>query len=427
MDKFYVEGGVPLQGQLTPSGNKNEALPVLAATLLTEQTVRLRNVPEILDIATMRELLVSLGARVEPCGDHAYEFEARSILGHAPEFTKAARIRGSFLLAGPMLARFGQISLPVPGGDQIGLRPVQTHLLALRDLGARIDVEGGIYRMTTDGLKGTAIQLDEASVMATENAVMAAVLAEGETEIYNAACEPHVQGLCRLLVRMGAHIDGIGTNCLRIQGVSTLNGADYAIQPDHIEVGSFIGLAAMTRGEICIKDAGVEHLRMVRLMFERLGVTTRIEGNDLWVPGEQDLLVRPDTPGGIPKIDDGPWPAFPADLTSIMTVTATQSRGAVLIFEKMFESRLFWVDKLISMGAQIILCDPHRAVVSGPSPLHAAKVTSPDIRAGMSLLLAALTAQGTTEIGNVSQIDRGYECIEHRLNAVGARIRRVKE
>jgi UDP-N-acetylglucosamine 1-carboxyvinyltransferase len=427
MDKFFVEGGHPLSGTLTPSGNKNEALPVLAATLLTDQTVRLRNVPEILDIAIMRELIASLGASVSAQGDHTFEFQARNILGHAPEFTKATRIRGSFLLAGPMLARFGEVSLPVPGGDRIGLRPVQTHLLALEELGAQIRLEGGIYRMQTDGLKGTCIQLDEASVMATENAVMAAVLAEGQTEIYNAACEPHVQGLCRLLVQMGAKMEGIGSNRLQIQGVSSLQGADYAVQPDHIEVGSFIGLAAVTRGEIRICNAGVEHLRMVRLMFDRLGVTTKVEGDDLLVPGDQELVVRPDTPGGIPKIDDGPWPAFPADLTSIMTVTATQSRGAVLIFEKMFESRLFWVDKLISMGAQIILCDPHRAVVSGPAALHGAEVSSPDIRAGMSLLIAALGAKGTTEIHNVSQIDRGYERIEERLSTIGARIRRVKE
>ena len=428
MQKFIVEGGISLSGSITPSGNKNEALPVLAATLLAQEPVIINNVPDIIDIAIMRELLISLGVIIQKIDNHTFRFDSRHLLSTVPDSGQAKRIRGSFLLAGPLLARCNSIDLPAPGGDRIGLRPVQTHLLALEILGAKISLsEEGLYQMRSKSLKGTDIYLDEASVMATENAIMAAVTAEGKTSIYNAACEPHVQGLCHFLVMLGAAIDGIGSNLLIIEGVPKLAGGDYTIQPDHTEVGSFIGLAAVTGSELRIKNAGIEYLRMTRLMFEKLGVETLVEGNDLLIPKKQELAVQKNIPGGIPKIDDAPWPGFPADLTSIMTVVATQCTGAVLIFEKMFESRLFWVDKLIEMGAQIILCDPHRAVVSGPTQLKGARVSSPDIRAGMALLIAALGAKGTTEIHNIEQIDRGYEKIDQRLKALGAKIQRVNE
>ena len=428
MQKFIVEGGFPLSGSITPSGNKNEALPVLAASLLAHEPVTIHNVPDILDIAIMRNLLVSLGVKIKQIDKHSFRIDSNHLRATILESEQAKLIRGSFLLAGPLLARRKSIDLPAPGGDRIGLRPVHTHLEALEKLGAEITLnENGLYQMRSNGFKGTAIYLDEASVMATENAVMAAVTAEGKTSIYNAACEPHVQGLCHFLVILGASIQGIGSNLLIIEGVQKLRGGEYTIQSDHTEVGSFIGLAAVTGSELRIKNAGVKYLRMTRLMFEKLGVEIKIEGNDLLIPKKQKLTVKKDITGGIPKIDDSPWPGFPADLTSIITVVATQCSGAVLIFEKMFESRLFWVDKLIEMGAQIILCDPHRAVVSGPTQLKGARVSSPDIRAGMALLIAALGAKGTTEIQNIDQIDRGYENIEQRLNDLGAKIQRVIE
>ncbi len=428
MQKFIVEGGISLSGSITPSGNKNEALPVISATLLAKEPVTLHNLPDILDIAIMRDLLVSLGVEVKQIDKHTFSFDSSHLQSTVPDLEQAKQIRGSFLLAGPLLARKNSIDLPAPGGDRIGLRPVHTHLLALEKLGAKISLDKkGLYKMRTAGLKGTDIYLDEASVMATENAVMAAVTAQGKSSIYNAACEPHVQGLCHFLVKLGAKIEGIGSNLLIIEGVKSLAGADYTIQPDHTEVGSFIGLAAVTRSELRIKNAGVKYLNMTRLMFEKLGIEIQVEGDDILIPKKQKLCVQKEVQGGIPKIDDSPWPGFPADLTSIMTVVATQCSGAVLIFEKMFESRLFWVDKLIEMGAQIILCDPHRAVVSGPTPLNGARVSSPDIRAGMALLIAALGANGITEIHNIDQIDRGYEKIDERLNALGARIKRVNE
>ena len=428
MQKFIVKGGFPLSGSITPSGNKNEALPVLAASLLAHEPVTIRNVPDILDIAIMRNLLVSLGVKIKQIDKHSFRIDSNHLRATILESEQAKLIRGSFLLAGPLLARRKSIDLPAPGGDRIGLRPVHTHLEALEKLGAEITLnENGLYQMRSNGFKGTEIYLDEASVMATENAVMAAVTAEGKTSIYNAACEPHVQGLCHFLVILGASIQGIGSNLLIIEGVQKLRGGEYTIQSDHTEVGSFIGLAAVTGSELRIQNAGVKYLRMTRLMFEKLGVEIKIEGNDLLIPKKQKLTVKKDITGGIPKIDDSPWPGFPADLTSIITVVATQCSGAVLIFEKMFESRLFWVDKLIEMGAQIILCDPHRAVVSGPTQLKGARVSSPDIRAGMALLIAALGAKGTTEIQNIDQIDRGYENIEQRLNDLGAKIQRVIE
>jgi len=428
MQKFIVDGGVQLSGSITPSGNKNEALPVLAATLLAQEPVILKNLPNILDIFIMLELLVSIGVDVKKIDKHTYSFNSSRLLSTNPDPNKAEKIRGSFLLAGPFLARKQSIDLPAPGGDRIGLRPVNTHIFALEKLGTSVTLtQNGLYRMRTSGLVGNEIYLDEASVMATENTIMAAVTAKGKTTIYNAACEPHVQGLCNFLVMLGASIKGIGSNLLVIEGVDELSGGNYTIQPDHTEVGSFIGLAAVTKSEIKIENAGVEYLRMTCLMFKKLGVEIIIDGNNLLIPKNQKLTVLENISGGIPKIDDSPWPGFPADLTSIMTVVATQCKGAVLIFEKMFESRLFWVDKLIEMGAQIIICDPHRAVVSGPTPLKGARVSSPDIRAGMALLIAALGADGTTEIQNIDQIDRGYENIDQRLKNLGAKIERVSD
>jgi UDP-N-acetylglucosamine 1-carboxyvinyltransferase len=339
----------------------------------------------------------------------------------------ARRIRGSLLLAAPLLARSGSVTLPAPGGDRIGLRRVDTHLLVLSRLGARIEeTSGRQFRFTLPGgrFRGAHIFLDEASVTATGNAVMAAALAEGTTVVENAACEPHIQGLCRLLNAMGGRIEGIGTNRLTIQGVERLGGAEHALSPDHTEVGSFIGLAAVTHGELLIRNAGIENLRMIRMMYRKLGVETVEEGAHLRVPARQQLAIQPELGDAIPKIDDGPWPAFPSDLTSIATVVATQCAGTILIFEKMFENRLFWVDRLMSMGARIVLCDLHRAVVVGPARLTGALISTPDIRAGMALLIAALGAQGESEIQNIHQIDRGYEAIEKRLGALGARIRR---
>ena len=428
MNKFIVNGGYQLSGTITPSGNKNEALPILAATLLAQEPVIVKNLPDILDIDIMRELLRNIGVVIKKIDNHTFTFDSSSLTTSSPDPNLAEKIRGSFLLAGPFLARKKSIELPAPGGDRIGLRPVNTHLLALEKLGAHIiQNRAGIYEMKTKGLVGNEIYLDEASVMATENTIMAAATARGKTIIYNAACEPHIQGLCNFLVMLGASISGIGSNLLVIDGVDELSGGEYSIQPDHTEVGSFIGLAAVTKSEILIKDAGTKYLRMTQLMFEKLGVEIKIDGDNLLIPKNQELTVLKNIPGGIPKIDDSPWPGFPADLTSIMTVVATQCNGAVLIFEKMFESRLFWVDKLIEMGAQIIICDPHRAVVSGPTPLKGAKVSSPDIRAGMALLIAALGAEGTTEIQNIDQIDRGYERIDERLNNLGAKIERIFE
>ncbi|MBF0278744.1 MAG: UDP-N-acetylglucosamine 1-carboxyvinyltransferase [SAR324 cluster bacterium] len=428
MDQFIVEGGFPLSGEITPTGNKNEALPVLATAILTREPVIFHNIPNIMDIQSMLELLESLGVQVTRTGAHTVKLHAQSISSNTPLFHQASLIRGSFLLAGPMLARYGSVHLPGPGGDTIGVRPVSTHLLALKNLGTEIELTGeGSYRMFTQGLKGADIYLDEASVTSTENTIMAAVTAQGNTTIYNAACEPHVQGICHCLNAMGAKILGIGSNTLFIEGVSHLHGCEYTIMPDHIEVGSFIGLAAVTRGELLIRNAGVKHLRMILMMFEKMGVECEIQDDDLFVSKNQKMEIRSDPFEGVAKIDDAPWPAFPSDLLSIMTVVATQCSGTVLIFEKMFESRLFWVDKLISMGAKIILCDPHRVVVTGPSPLVSAPLYSPDIRAGMALLIAALGAKGKSVMQNIHQIDRGYERIDERLQKLGAHIQRTQQ
>jgi UDP-N-acetylglucosamine 1-carboxyvinyltransferase len=421
MPKLIVQGGHPLRGVIRPAGNKNAALPILAASLLTDEPVVLDNIPDIRDVRTLLELLARLGAESEWVGPNRVRIHARDVRASelAPEM--AARIRASILLAGPLLARVGRMVLPPPGGDVIGRRRVDTHFLALGRLGARIATEQG-YHLETDGLQGADIFLDEPSVTATENAIMAAVLARGTTRLRNAAAEPHVQDLCKMLNTLGARISGIGTGILEIEGVERLHGGEYRIGSDHIEVGSFIGLAAVTRGEILIEDAAVEHLDSTLLGFERLGIRCEIRGEDLFVPADQEMEVRMDLGGHIPKIDDGPWPAFPADLTSIALVTATQCRGTILIHEKMFESRMFFADKVIGMGARIVLCDPHRAVVVGPAKLHGGVVESPDIRAGMALLIAALGASGESILYNVGQIERGYERIDERLRGLGAQI-----
>jgi UDP-N-acetylglucosamine 1-carboxyvinyltransferase len=423
MPKFIVEGGHTLRGTIRPAGNKNAALPCIAATLLTDDEVVLENVPAIRDVKTLLELLKMIGAEIEWLDRNTIRVQAKDLRGAEIEVEAAARIRASILLAGPMLARVGRMFLPPPGGDVIGRRRVDTHFLALSKLGAHVETKGG-YRLETSGLIGADMFLDEPSVTATENAVMAAVLAKGNTRIRNAAAEPHVQDLCNMLVGMGAKISGIGTGTLEFEGVERLHGTRFRIGSDHIEVGSFIGLAAVTRGELLIEDAAVEHLDSTLLGFERMGIRCEVRGKDLFVPSEQEREVRMDLGGHIPKVDDGPWPAFPADLTSIALVTATQVRGTIMIFEKMFESRMFFADKMIGMGARIVLCDPHRAVVVGPSRLHAAVVESPDIRAGMALLIAALGAEGESHIYNVGQIERGYERIDERLRVLGAVIER---
>jgi UDP-N-acetylglucosamine 1-carboxyvinyltransferase len=427
MERFVVEGGRRLEGTIRPGGNKNAALPIIAATLLTDEPVTLRNLPDIQDVRIMLQIVEGLGASVERLETNVVRIHASGDCSSVPDPSLSTRIRASILLAGPLLARCGSASISKPGGDAIGRRRIDTHLMALEALGAQIEVSSHEYRMSAQALKGKKMFLDEASVTATENAVMAAALAEGTTLIYNAAAEPHVQDLCRFLNSMGAHIEGIATNSLTIEGVDQLHGTDFTIPSDHIEVGSYIGLAAVTRSELLIQDAVSQHMYAVRLMLEKLGVAILIEGEDIRVPRDQELRVRYDVGSAVPKIDDGPWPMFPADLLSIMVVVATQADGTVMIFEKMFESRLFFTDKLIGMGARIILCDPHRAIVVGGNRLYGAEISSPDIRAGMALLLAALCAKGESIIHNIHQIDRGYERIEERLNALGARIRREED
>jgi UDP-N-acetylglucosamine 1-carboxyvinyltransferase len=425
MEKFLIEGGYPLSGAIVPAGNKNAALPVLAASLLTDDEVVLRNIPRIRDVEAMLDLLEHLGVEVEWRDENVVALCASSVDPDAeiPE-EKTDKIRASFLIAGPLLARFGRAVIPPPGGDVIGRRRLDPHLDAFRALGATV-ASNRVYRIEAgDGLRACDFFMDEPSVMGTENALMAAALTPGSTVIHNAASEPHVQDLSRMLTYMGARIEGIGTNQLVVHGADALNGCDFEIGPDHIEIGSFIALAAATRGEIRIKNVNRDDLRSTEVAFSRLGIRLEYEGTDLIVPGGQDLRVRDDEGQAVSKIEDGPWPAFPADLTSIALALATQAEGMVLIFEKMFENRLFFVDKLVTMGARVILCDPHRAVVSGPSRLHGERVDSPDIRAGMAMLIAALCAEGTTEIGNVRQIDRGYERIDERLRLLGARIER---
>jgi UDP-N-acetylglucosamine 1-carboxyvinyltransferase len=423
-ESFVIEGGRRLSGSIRAAGNKNGALPILAACLLTDEPVRLTNVPHIRDVETMMELIADLGAEVDWTAQNEVRIHAAGVASHELDADLASLIRASFLLAGPLLARLGRATVPPPGGDVIGRRRLDPHIHALRELGAEIDLNSH-YEMRTPGLRGNHVFLDEASVMATENAVMAASLAPGETVIGNAACEPHIQDLCRFLVSLGARIDGIGSNMLRIHGVERLGGGEWRIASEHIEVCSFIGLAAVTRGDVTIEDVVPADLAPILPVFGRLGVRTELHGSTLRVPPDQELVIQDDLGGQIPKIEDGPWPAFPADLTSIALAVATQAAGTVLIFEKMFENRLFFVDKLVSMGARIILCDPHRAVVSGPARLFGQQMASPDIRAGMAMLIASLCAEGTSRIGNVGEIDRGYERIDERLRALGAQIERI--
>jgi UDP-N-acetylglucosamine 1-carboxyvinyltransferase len=423
-ERFLVRGGKPLAGTVRPAGNKNAALPILAATLLADAPVVVGNIPRIRDVEAMLGLLEHLGASIEWTGPNAVRVDARNAQSRPLDPDLCARIRASILLAGPLLARFGAVQLPPPGGDVIGRRRIDTHVLALERLGATVDV-GDRYEIEAKALTGSEIFLDEPSVTGTENALMAAVMAKGRTVLRNAASEPHVQDLARMLVAMGAAIEGIGTNTYVIEGGHALRGASYDIGPDHIEIGSFIGLAAVTNGAITIDGVRGEDLRSTLLGFDRLGVRPRLDGSKLHVDANQERRIRPDLGDHIPKLEDGPWPAFPADVMSIALVTATQCEGLLLIFEKMFESRLFFVDKLIGMGARIVLCDPHRAVISGPAPLRGGTVESPDIRAGMAILLAALAAEGESTINNIGQIDRGYEKIDERLRALGADIRRV--
>src|SRR5215213_2121450 len=424
--QFVVEGGRKLTGTIRAAGNKNAALPIVAGTLVTDQPVTLENVPRIRDIEVLVDVLRSLGADAEWSERNQLAVHAKAIDPDKLDHKLSAKIRGSILLAGPLLGRCGHATLPPPGGDVIGRRRLDTHFLALEQLGSHFELSD-VITMKTKGLRGADVFLDEPSVTGTENALMAAALAKGTTVLRNAASEPHVQDLAKFLVAMGGSIEGIGTNTITIHGGRPLRGCRYEIGPDHIEVGSFIGLAAVTRSEITIERAGVQHLRSTLMGFERLGVVCRIEGEDLVVPGKQEMVIRSDLGGAVPKLEDQPWPAFPADTMSIALVTATQCEGVIVIHEKMFESRLFFVDKLIGMGARIVLCDPHRAVVVGPTKLHSSRVESPDIRAGMAMLLAALCAKGESIIDNVGQIERGYERIDERLRALGAKLERVED
>ena len=424
MYKYIIEGNRPLSGKIKSGGNKNAALPCLCAALLTDQKVVLRNIPEIEDVKVMMNVMRELGVEIEKIEDGVFSLEAKNINTVVVPKEGAQKMRASILLAGPLLARCRRAVLPPPGGDVIGRRRLDTHFLAFEALGAEIHIDSE-FKIQGDRLVGADLFLDEASVTATENAVMAAVLSEGKTTITNAACEPHVQDLCRMLCAMGANITGIGSNLLFIEGVKELHGADFTIGADFMEVGSFIGLAAVTHSRLEIENACPEHMRMTQLAFEKLGIRWEVNGNNIIVPAEQKLKVKADLGGAVPKIDDAPWPGFPADLTSIMTVVASQVEGMVLIHEKLFESRMFFVDKLISMGARIVLCDPHRAVVSGPSKLHGAKLSSPDVRAGMAMIIAALCAEGVSKIQNIYQIERGYENIVGKLISIGAAIERV--
>ncbi len=425
MFSYAIEGSFPIKGSIQASGNKNAALPCIAASLLAGEPVVLKNIPDIEDVRVMLAICQKLGAEVEARPkEREYVITTRNIKSSEIPADLAKSIRASILFAGPLLARTGKVLLPPPGGDVIGRRRLDTHFIALSGLGARVESDG-LFRISANKLVGQELFLDEASVTATENAVTAAVLAEGDTVIENAASEPHVQDLCRMLNSMGAQISGIGSNILRIKGVKKLGGTEFRIGPDYMEVGSIIGLASVTRGEVEIHDAGPENLKMTKLAFGKLGIHWERSGTTIHVPAGQSLRVVPDLGGGIPKIDDAPWPGFPADLTSIMTVVATQVEGTVLIHEKMFDARMFFVDKLIGMGARIVLCDPHRAVVTGPSRLTGSELVSPDVRAGMAMVIAAMCAEGESTIQNVYQIERGYENLTKRLRSLGARIKRT--
>jgi UDP-N-acetylglucosamine 1-carboxyvinyltransferase len=429
MEKFIIQGGVPLSGEVTPAGNKNAALPLLAACTLTDEPVILKNVPEIRDIFTMRSLLQSLGVKVDSIGNHTWRLQAKHVYPSDLDPDLCRSIRASILLAGPMIARSGELELPPPGGDVIGRRRVDTHILALESLGAQANYSRGgrVFKFSAEKLRGANILLDEASVTATENAIMAAVTALGTTIIRNAASEPHIQELCHFLNQLGADISNIGSNTLIIQGVQKLHGGEYTIGPDYLEVVSFIGAAAVTRGSVLIKNAGPQHLDMIEMVFKRIGVRWEIDGEDIFVPEDQVLAIEPDLGEAIPEISVMPWPAFPTDLMSIAIIVATQSQGSVLFHDWMYPSRMFFIDKLVNMGAQIVLCDPHRSIVNGPTSLYGEMLESPDIRAGIALLIAALAARGESVIRNVGQIDRGYERVDEKLRALGARIERVND
>ncbi len=426
MEEFVIEGGVPLHGEVVPSGNKNAALPLLAACLLSEEPVVLHNLPLIRDVLAMRKLIESLGAQIEEVDANSWRITTKELVASHLDPDLCRRIRASILIAGPVLARAGGLRLPPPGGDVIGRRRLDTHILALKALGAKVTYDR-IFDITANGLVGADILLDEASVTATENAVMAAVLAKGVTHIRNAASEPHVQELCNFLNLLGAQIEGIGSNSLHITGVARLHGGEYTIGPDLLEVVSYIGAAVVTRGSIRIRNAGIDHLGMVEQTFHRLGVHWLVDGKDLIVPSEQSLTIISDLDGAVPEIKTNVWPAFPTDLTSIAITVATQASGSVLFHDWMFSGRMYFTDKLVGMGARIILCDPYRCLIQGPTQLYSEKLESPDIRAGMSLLLAALAAKGTSKIRNVVQIERGYERVDEKLRMLGAKITREKE
>jgi UDP-N-acetylglucosamine 1-carboxyvinyltransferase len=427
MEKFHIEGGIPLKGEITPSGNKNAALPILAATLMTDQPIILHNVPNIRDVNDMRKLVASLGIKIEDLGGSSWRIAARSVRPADLDPDLCRRIRASILLAGPMLARTGGFRLPPPGGDVIGRRRVDTHNLALKALGAEVKYGRTAFEFKAKRLKGADILLDEASVTATENVLMAAVTANGKTTIRNSASEPHIQDLCQMLNVLGANITGIGSNTLQIEGVESLHGGEFTIGPDYLEVVSFIGAAVVTHGEVRIRNAGCQNLDMIRFVFRRLGVNWVVDGEDIVVPEKQRLKIEPDLGNAIPEIKSNVWPGFPTDLVSIAITVATQARGSVLFHDWMYPGRMYFTDKLVAMGAQIVLCDPHRVIVTGPSKLYGEKVESPDIRAGMALLLAALAIPGKSTIRNAGQIDRGYERVDEKLRSLGANIERMTE
>ena len=426
MAQFIIQGGAPLNGTVKASGNKNAALKLLPACILTDEPVVLHNVPDIADVQTMIALMRKLGVSFEDLGDGSWRIHAKTVTTHIVDHQMAGQIRASIVLAGPMLARLGQLELAPPGGDVIGRRRLDTHVLALKALGVEVEADR-FFGFKTSGLVGADILLDEASVTATENTIMAAVLAKGTTQLRNAASEPHVQDLCEFLNLLGAQIEGVGSNTLVIHGVDKLHGGEFTVGADYIEVGSFIGAAAVTHGRVRIQEAAPRHLKMIELVFNRLGVHWEVDGNDVIVPEYQPLKVIPDLGDQIPQIKAQPWPAFPSDLLSIALVVATQAEGTVLFHEWMYENRFFFVDKLVYMGARVVLCDPHRCLIQGPSHLTGEKdrISSPDIRAGMSLLLAALCADGTSVIRNIAQIDRGYEAVDEKLRSLGAKIERV--
>lgn len=427
MEKFIIEGGYPLHGEVTPGGNKNAALPLLAACLLTDEPIILHNVPEIRDVQAMRSLLQSLGVEINTIAPNVWKIQAKDVRPADLDPDICRKIRASILLAGPMTVRSGELLLPPPGGDVIGRRRVDTHLLALKRLGADVVYDRSFNFSAPNGLTGADILMDEASVTATENAIMACALAKGTSTIRNAASEPHIQELCNFLNLLGAKINNIGSNTLQIEGVEKLHGGEFTIGPDYLEVVSFIGAAVVTRGSIRVRNAGPQYLDMIRLVFGRLGVVWNYEGDDLIVPAEQPLEIETDLGGMIPEISVMPWPSFPTDLMSIAIVVATQSKGSILFHDWMYPSRMFFIDKLVGMGAHIVLCDPHRCIVQGPTRLGGEKMESPDIRAGMSLVLAALSAKGQSTIRNIGQIDRGYEQVDVKLASLGAKIERMKE